>query len=102
MILLKLKQRVCEWRSEIAKRALLAVEHFFSDYEELATEEARAAYIEWAVPKNEYRIDKMGVRVIVPPTIYPYMWMQVIETESGSSVSVHFLGMMRCGCVYET
>jgi hypothetical protein len=51
LILLKLKQRTCEWRGEIAKKALIAVHIFFSDYKELISSEARAEYVAWAISK---------------------------------------------------
>ncbi|KAG8214418.1 hypothetical protein J3R82DRAFT_9425 [Butyriboletus roseoflavus] len=78
----RLKQRVCEWRKDIAKKALLAVKHFFDSYE--STTEARAEYVSWAVPTSKLTLDKKGRKIIIPPAVYPYMWREVIENESGS------------------
>ncbi|KAF8125588.1 hypothetical protein EV363DRAFT_1084961, partial [Boletus edulis] len=82
-----LKQRACEWRAEIAKRALLATRHFFSDYEELTTSEGRAEYVAWAVPENKYVVNKhTKLKIIVPPSLFPYMWAEVQVSETGDVV----------------
>jgi hypothetical protein len=93
---LKLKQRICEWRGEIAKKALLAVEHFFAQHEELTTPEGRVAYIAWAVPKNQFTVGRYGKKTIIPPGVYPYMWEEVNESESGELVSVLILHCAMC------
>ncbi|KAF8414531.1 hypothetical protein L210DRAFT_3658971 [Boletus edulis BED1] len=49
-----LKQRTSEWRSEIAKKALVAVNCFFTQYEELTTPEGCALYVAWAAPQNKF------------------------------------------------
>lgn len=84
----KLKQRICEWRGEISKKALLAVEHFFTQHEELTTPEGRATYVAWAVPQNQFIYDRYGHKTIIPPGIYPYMWEDVLESETGELVGV--------------
>jgi hypothetical protein len=83
LILLKLKQRACEWRGEIAKKALLAVKHFFDSYEELTTPTGRVEYVSWAVPQATYHFDVKGRRYINTPAIYPYMWEIVTQDVSG-------------------
>lgn len=87
LILFELKQRVCEWRGEIAKKALQAVERFFGEHQELTTPEGRATYVAWAVPENHFTLNRVGVKIIVPPEVYPYMW-EIVEMKSGKLVSV--------------
>lgn len=100
----KMKQRACEWRGEIAKKALLAVEHFFGQHTELESPEGRAAYVAWAVPENQFIVDR-GQKTIIPPGIYPYMWEDVGESEAGDLVRLgaslkhmylYFIDYKRC------
>lgn len=69
---------------------MIAIEHFFADHEELTTAEGREIYVGWAVPDNHFGIDRLGRKKIIPPEVYPYMWKQVVEMESGKLVSVSF------------
>ncbi|KAF8122031.1 hypothetical protein EV363DRAFT_1183722 [Boletus edulis] len=94
-----LKQRTSEWRSEIAKKALVAVNCFFTQYEELTTPEGCALYVAWAAPQNKFDTDKNGRRIIIPPKVYPYMWKEAIETAPGSFETK---GAFRHPCIIET
>ncbi|KAI6025354.1 hypothetical protein BKA83DRAFT_4492103 [Pisolithus microcarpus] len=77
------KQRTYDWRSELATRALKAVEAFFDRYEEVDTTEARAAYVAWAVPEVTEIVDAHGRVKPVAPSLFPYMWERVDEGPDG-------------------
>jgi len=67
----QLKQWTCEWRSDMADRAEKAVEAFFNRYERFKSAHARQAYVTWAVPKPEEKINPKGRKYFVPPPVYP-------------------------------
>ncbi|KAI6029631.1 hypothetical protein BKA83DRAFT_4123109 [Pisolithus microcarpus] len=77
------KQRTYDWRSELATRALKAVEAFFDRYEEVDTTEAQAAYVAWAVPEVTEIVDAHGCVKPVAPSLFPYMWERVDEGPDG-------------------
>ena len=58
----------------MSDRAEKAVAAFFDRSVELNTPAARRAYVEWAIPEPEVKVDAKGWKVLVPPPIYPYMW----------------------------
>ena len=60
-----------------------AVAAFFDRYVELNTPAARRAYVEWAIPEPEVKVDAKGRKVLVPPPIYPYMWRDFQDGPNG-------------------
>ena len=73
----QLKQRTCEWCSEMADRGEKAVKAFFDRYEQFKSADARQAYVTWAVPAPEEKIDANGRKYFVPLPVYPYMWDKI-------------------------
>ncbi|KAI6016822.1 hypothetical protein PISMIDRAFT_113163 [Pisolithus microcarpus 441] len=76
------KQQTYDWHSELATRALKAVEVFFNWYEEVDTTDARAAYVAWAVPEASEVLDDHGHVKPAVPSLFPYMWERVEEGTS--------------------
>ncbi|KAI6107307.1 hypothetical protein EDD16DRAFT_1523351 [Pisolithus croceorrhizus] len=83
LIISEVKQHTYDWRSELATRALKAVEAFFDRYEEVDTTKARAAYVAWAVPEVTEIVDAHGRVKPVAPSLFPYMWERVEEGPDG-------------------
>ena len=75
-----------EWCSEMALHGKKAVEAFFNRYERFGSLNARRAYVLWAVPEPEQKIDPKGRKYLVPPSVFPYMWHK-IEGDSDNQVS---------------
>ena len=67
----------------MSDRAEKAVAAFFDRYVELNTPAARRAYVEWAIPEPEVKVDAKGRKVLVPPLIYPYMWRDFQDGPNG-------------------
>ena len=73
----QLKQRTCEWHNEMADCGEKAVKAFFDQYEQFKSVDAHRAYVTWAVPAPEEKIDTNGCKYFVPPPVYPYMWDKI-------------------------
>ncbi|KIM57141.1 hypothetical protein SCLCIDRAFT_131114 [Scleroderma citrinum Foug A] len=55
-----IKQWTYDWCSDLAARALQAVESFFNWYQELDSPKDCACYVKWAVPKVTESVDSRG------------------------------------------
>ena len=62
LTLLEIKQHTYDWQSDIATRALQAVEAFFNWYKELDSPAEQADYVKWAVPEVIEVVDARGRR----------------------------------------
>ena len=58
----------------MSDRVEKAVAAFFDHYVKLNTPAARCAYVTWAIPEPDVKVDAKGQKVLIPPPIYPYMW----------------------------
>ncbi|KAF8835534.1 hypothetical protein BDN67DRAFT_984572 [Paxillus ammoniavirescens] len=92
-------QRTYEWRSEMGDWAEKAVEVYFNRYAEYSAHEAHETYVAWAVPEPEEVTDRKGQKVFVPPSIYPYMWWEVDESDPESPVPI---GLFLHECILDT
>ncbi|KIM57674.1 hypothetical protein SCLCIDRAFT_129963, partial [Scleroderma citrinum Foug A] len=81
-----LKQRTYEWHGEMGDRAEKAVESFFDRYAEFSSPQIQESYVAWAVPEPEETINRKGRKVLVPLTVFPYMWQNVNDNDPENPV----------------
>ena len=72
LTLLEIKQCNYDWWSDIAARALQAVEAFFNWYKEFDSPVEQADYVKWAVPEVIDVVDAHGQREPVAPNLFLY------------------------------
>ncbi|KIM63095.1 hypothetical protein SCLCIDRAFT_24482 [Scleroderma citrinum Foug A] len=80
------KQRTYDWRRDLVARAVKAVKAFFDWYTDFETPKARAAYVKWAVPEVVEVVNACGRKKPVPPSLFPYMWGTVDESDPDNPV----------------
>ena len=72
----------------MADHALKAVEAFFDRYINFDICKACVAYYaQWAVPVVTDRVSADGQRKGVVPSLYPYMWAKVDDSDPNNPVS---------------
>ncbi|KAF8317801.1 hypothetical protein F5887DRAFT_928748 [Amanita rubescens] len=97
-----LKQRIYELRGRFAIRAERAVETFFDRLrEEDQTQELRAQYVEWAVPRGTTTCDKFGRQISTDrPKVMPYLWLFCPDEEEEPDLELE--GPFQHECILDT
>ena len=78
--------------SDWAEKAVAA---FFDRYVKLNTPAAHCAYVTWAIPEPDVKVDAKGWKVLVPPLIYPYMWRDFQDGPNGPVTVVRLHNLCR-------
>jgi hypothetical protein len=79
--LFKTKQRSYEWRGNFANTAVIAVQDFWNSDPQYECAEARANYVEWAIPAEDEE-----------PS--PFTWASVDETDIDNIVTLRLFYIM--------
>lgn len=83
----QLRQRVYDFRTQLADRAERAVEDFFDSDPDFSAAEFRKTYISWALPRDREKIDNHGRSITIPADFYPFMWESVqVEEETSKPI----------------
>jgi len=90
----EVKQHTYDWHRDLAACAIKAVQAFFDQYADFDTPKAQESYVAWAVPEVIEVVNNRGQKKPVPPSLFPYMWETVDESDPDNPVSCWITGWL--------